>query len=72
MLEKMKEAFKVKAAKVTSAVLVAAMAVAIVPKIAGNNIVLAAGTKNGENTCLGTSKMASPATPTASSEWSGS
>ena len=72
VLEKMKEAFKVKAAKVTSAVLVAAMTFALIPKFIGNNIVLAAGTKNGENTCLGTSKMASPATPTASSEWSGS
>lgn len=68
----MKQRVKAKARKLVVSILVAAMAVAIVPKIAGNNIVLAAGTKNGENTCLGTSKMASPATPTASSEWSGS
>ena len=72
LMKKMKQRVKAKARKLVVSILVAAMAVAIVPKIAGNNIVLAAGTKNGENTCLGTSKMASPATPTASSEWSGS
>ena len=71
-MKKMKQRVKAKARKLVVSILVAAMSVAIVPKIAGNNIVLAAGTKNGENTCLGTSKMASPATPTASSEWSGS
>ena len=71
-MKKMKQRVKAKARKLVASILVAAMAVAIVPKIAGNNIVLAAGTKNDENTCLGTSKMASPATPTADSEWSGS
>ena len=36
--EKMKEAFKVKAAKVTSAVLVAAMTFALIPKFIGNDV----------------------------------
>ena len=68
----MKQEVKAKARKLVASILVAAMAVAIVPKIAGNSTVYAAGKKDGDNTCLGTSKMASPAAPTASSEWSGS
>ena len=71
-MKKMKQRVKAKARKLVVSILVAAMTFALIPKFIGHGVVLAAGTKNGENTCLGTSKMASPATPTASSEWSGS
>ena len=73
VLEKMKEAFKVKAAKVTSAVLVAAMTFALIPKFIGNDVVLAAaGDKNDSNTSLGISAIGNPTSTGTSSDWAGS
>lgn len=69
----MKQRMKAKASKIVASILVAAMAVAIIPKFTGAGTVFAAGSKNGENTCLGTSGIAAPAVPTsADSAWSGS
>ena len=58
--------------KITASLLAATIAVAFVPNVLGNNVVNAATTKNKDNTCLGTSKIAPPSTPSADSEWSGS
>lgn len=60
--------------KMTAAALVATMAVALVPRSAGDGVVRAATTKNMSNTCLKTSMMASPAYPVSntSTNWSGS
>ncbi len=69
----MKQRMKAKASKIVASILVAAMAVAIIPKFTGAGTVFAAGSKNGENTCLGTSGIAAPAVPaSADSAWSGS
>ena len=58
--------------KITASLLTSTIAVTFVPNVLGNNTVNAATTKDQSNTCLGTSQMASPAIPTASSAWSGS
>ena len=62
-----------KVKKIVSAVLAAALTFTLIPKIAGNNIVLAAGEKDQSNTYLGVSGISNP-TPggDASSEWEGS
>ncbi len=62
-----------KAKKIVSAVLAAALTFTLIPKISGNNIVLAAGEKDQSNTYLGVSGISNP-TPggDASSEWEGS
>ncbi|MCR4703003.1 MAG: DUF6273 domain-containing protein [Saccharofermentans sp.] len=61
------------ARKITAGILTAAMCVAFIPKIIGNDVVSAAITKNQSNTCLGTSGLASPVVPkNKDAAWSGS
>ena len=59
--------------KITATLLAAAIGIALVPKITDSNAVLAAGVKNKDNTCLGTSGIASPVAPeTNATPWTGS
>ena len=66
----MKQRMKAKARKIVASILVAAMSVAIIPKITGTGTVFAAGSKNTDDTCLGTSGIAAPSAP--GSGWNGS
>jgi len=59
--------------KIIASVVVAAMSIAFIPKITGSGNVLAATTKNADNTRLCTTGIASPAAPAnADSAWKGS
>lgn len=58
--------------KATATVLAAAMTASVLPAVLGNDTVRADTFKNADNTCLGTSKLAAPATPTGTNKWRGS
>ncbi len=68
----MKSQIKNRYFKLLTLVLAAAVVLAIIPNTSGNGTVIAAESKNANNTCLGTSGIASPAKPDADSPWSGS
>ena len=70
----MKEHAKKWAQKLLCGVVMAAMALALIPNNAGTGTVYAAAdiVKDRNNTCLGTSAIAAPAAATADSAWSGS
>lgn len=58
--------------KITAGALAATMSIALVPKILGNDVVLADGTKNQSNTSLGVSGISNPTAPESSdSPWTG-
>ena len=59
--------------QIIATVAVAAMSMSFIPKIGGNDAVLASVAKNESNTCFGTSKITAPVAPkNIASYWSGS
>ena len=69
----MKHKIRLKAKKFAASILVASMAVTLIPKMTGTDTLMAAGTKDGSNTCLGISGIAAPEAPASEvSAWSGS
>jgi uncharacterized repeat protein (TIGR02543 family) len=59
--------------KIGASILAASLTFSLLPKLAGNDIVLAAGTKDSTNTCLGTSKIKEPKVPDDKNDaWKGS
>ena len=64
---------RLKMPKVLASVLTATITLGVVPNLFSSKLVLADTTKNQDNTCLGTSKIASPVAPdNKGSAWSGS
>ena len=64
---------KLKTRKIVAAGIIAARSMSLFPKITGSDTVLADTAKSAANTCLGTSKIASPVAPTsADAAWQGS
>ena len=64
---------KLNGQKIIASVVVAAMSIAFIPKITGSGNVLAATTKNADNTCLCTTAIQKPDQPGSKDDkWSGS
>lgn len=59
--------------KIGASVLAASLTFSLLPKLAGNDSVMAAGIKDSTNTCMGTSKIKEPSAPAdKDAAWSGS